>query len=106
MKYAEVYIPKWAMKALLIWAERAYRRGFQHGLVAGERQNLVSDTDGYKFRYECAGKLYPTDAREPLHKMKPSTLKERHLKWDEIPFVETQVDPGGMMLIRRDKQHD
>lgn len=101
-KYAEVYIPKWAQKALCIWSERAYRRGFQHGLVAGEKLNLVSDTNGFDFRYgKKAQNTFPNYANEPLHKMKKVELSVRHLEYDKIPFVETHQDPKGMMLIRQ-----
>jgi hypothetical protein len=100
-KQQEVFIPKWAQKALCIWAERAYRRGFQHGMKAIEMKWLEPGFSVYDFRYCRAGRANPLDAREPLHGETKRSLTERHLEWDDIPLVDTMIEKKGMRLIKR-----
>lgn len=88
-KKKEIFIPKWAMSLLILWAEKAYRRGFQHGLLAANKNGWTHNNEGYKFRYNGGKPI--RNAEEPLHNSSAISLETRHLEFDGIP--KTTVSP-------------
>lgn len=102
----EIELPKWLVKRLLQWVERAYRRGYQHGLVAGENgwkhdDKLVMD---YRFPNEDVdfATFAATNKNGKFIKKCGLPLDVKHLLGgggDAIPFI--QVDKVGSNYIFR-----
>ena len=98
----EVHIPKWARTALLQWAEKAYRRGFQHGVLQAEINGSKHDSSSVvKFRF-CNLNSLPSNSNSPLTSDKDfkCSLEERHFNYDPIPGVDIEYDKKTMRLIR------
>ena len=93
-KIKEIDIPKWAMKHLLQWVEKAYRRGFQQGLYAAEVRGMkYNDKKVLNFRFSKCN-----NASEPLNKFVKCDLESRHLEWDKIPGVYTLINPKSITI--------
>jgi hypothetical protein len=76
----EAKIPHWAMCIIVLWAERAYRRGFQQGIVAakkfGAKSNDSKLTDWRFGKYSTSGR-----GGSPYDRI-GSTVLERHTEVD------------------------
>jgi len=90
MTKKQAVVPNWLIKLLIIWSEKSYRRGFQHGLLAAEKWNFLSSKEGYVLRYRkniSKSSGLPNNANGLLTHYSCS-LVDRHLNYDRIPLVD------------------
>ena len=100
----EVVIPAWLARQLILIMERAYRRGYQHGIIAGEEGVKHNDPRISKWRTS----IKPTSRPERMRggtPVDPSelTVADRFMGLDGLLHAGYVARlPNGAVRIRRD----